>query len=78
MINLSAIGPTIKKLRKSKNISQITIERKINCSRTWISKIENGHHVPTLESLVRIGEAIEIPAWKILRYLQKDTNENNR
>lgn len=66
-MNLNNIGKTIRKLRQQANISQMDIEKRDGMSRFVISKIENSHVIPTIETLVRIGNALDIPAYEILR-----------
>jgi transcriptional regulator with XRE-family HTH domain len=70
-MNISNIGLVIRELREGANVSQMSIEKKVGITRFCISKIENGHTIPTIETLVRIGEAIGIPAWHILKIIQE-------
>jgi Helix-turn-helix len=45
------IGERLRKLRKSKNLSQGDIETRTGMLRAYISRVENGHTIPTIESL---------------------------
>ena len=41
-------------------MSQGDIERRTGLLRCYLSRVENGHTVPSLETLAKIGEAMEI------------------
>jgi transcriptional regulator with XRE-family HTH domain len=57
------IGPRIKYLRLARGLSQGDLLRKYNIPRPYISKIENGHEVPSLKSVIRIANALGVPPW---------------
>ena len=59
------IGERLRKLRKSKNLSQGDIETRTGMLRAYISRVENGHTVPTIESLEKIARALEVPLYKL-------------
>jgi transcriptional regulator with XRE-family HTH domain len=61
------IGKTIRELREDQGLSQGDIERKFKISRPYLSRIEHSHRIPTLSTLIRIGDAIGVPAYEILR-----------
>ena len=50
----------LRELRESKNLSQGDIEKRTGLLRCYISRVENGHTVPSLETLAKIAEAMEI------------------
>lgn len=52
------ISKRIKKMRKASGIQQSELSELISCSRTSISNIERGEHMPTLPTLLRIVMAI--------------------
>ena len=54
------IGDRLKQLRELKKMSQGDIEYKTGLLRCYISRVENGHTVPSLETLAKIAEAMEI------------------
>lgn len=56
----------IKKYRTEKNISQNVLAEMTNLSVDYISLIENGKRTPSLKSLCKIADALEIEAYKFL------------
>ena len=46
------IGSRLKELRESKSLSQGDIEKRTGLLRCYISRVENGHTVPAIETLV--------------------------
>ena len=55
------IGSRLKKLREEKSLSQGDMEKRTGLLRCYISRVENGHTVPSLETLERLAAALEIP-----------------
>ena len=56
----SNIGGTIRAYRLQKGMSQGDIEKRTGLLRCYLSRVENGHTVPSLETLAKIAEAIDI------------------
>ena len=54
------IGEVIKTYRSQRGLSQGDIERRTGLLRCYLSRVENGHTVPSLETLAKIAEAMEI------------------
>src|SRR5580698_10003976 len=54
------IGEVIRSYRGDRGLSQGDIERRTGLLRCYLSRVENGHTVPSLETLARIAEAMEI------------------
>lgn len=52
------ISKRIKQMRKVSGVQQHELSELIGCSRTSISNIERGEHMPTLPTLLRIVVAI--------------------
>jgi transcriptional regulator with XRE-family HTH domain len=59
------IGTRLKKLREEKTLSQGDIEKRTGLLRCYISRVENGHTVPSLETLERLASALEIPLYQL-------------
>jgi transcriptional regulator with XRE-family HTH domain len=55
------IGETIRTLRLQKGMSQGDIEKRTGLLRCYLSRVENGHTVPSLETLAKIANSLEIP-----------------
>jgi transcriptional regulator with XRE-family HTH domain len=58
------IGERLKALREHKNLSQGDIERRTNLLRSYISRIENGHTTPSIETLEKFARALQIPMYQ--------------
>jgi len=59
------IGTRLRKLREEKKLSQGDIEERTGLLRCYISRVENGHTVPSLETLERLASALEIPLYQL-------------
>jgi transcriptional regulator with XRE-family HTH domain len=59
------IGTRLRRLREDKNLSQGDIEERTGLLRCYISRVENGHTVPSLETLERLASALEIPLYQL-------------
>ena len=59
------IGETIRNFRLQRNMSQGDIEKRTGLLRCYISRVENGHTVPSLETLERLAAALELPLFQL-------------
>jgi transcriptional regulator with XRE-family HTH domain len=59
------IGERLKDLRELKKMSQGDIEKRTGLLRCYISRVENGHTVPSVETLEKIARALEIPLYRL-------------
>jgi transcriptional regulator with XRE-family HTH domain len=59
------IGERLRELREQKNLSQGDIEAKTGLLRCYLSRVENGHTVPTIETLEKISRALEVPMYQL-------------
>ena len=55
------IGTTIRAFRLQKGLSQGDIEKKTGLLRCYLSRVENGHTVPSLDTLSKIAVALDLP-----------------
>jgi transcriptional regulator with XRE-family HTH domain len=55
-----AIGEVIRSYRADRGLSQGDIERRTGLLRCYLSRVENGHTVPSLETLAKIAEAMDM------------------
>ena len=55
------IGSTIRAFRLQKGLSQGDIEKKTGLLRCSLSRVENGHTVPSLDTLSKIASALDLP-----------------
>ncbi len=63
-----SIGQRIRQVREQKSMSQGDIERSTGMLRAYISRVEHGHTVPSLESLERFAAALGIPLYQLFSY----------
>jgi len=59
------IGERLRSLREAKKLSQGDIEKRTGLLRSSISRVENGHTVPAVETLEKLARALEIPLYKL-------------
>ena len=59
------IGERLKALREQKNMSQGDIEKRSGLLRCYISRAENGHSVPAIETLEKIARAMGVPLYQL-------------
>ena len=59
------IGERLKLLREEKNLSQGDIEKRTGLLRCYTSRVENGHTVPSLETLEKYAHALGVPLYKL-------------
>jgi transcriptional regulator with XRE-family HTH domain len=55
------IGTSIRAYRLQKGLSQGDIEKKTGLLRCYLSRVENGHTVPSLDTLSKIARALDLP-----------------
>ena len=55
------IGETIRTYRLQKGMSQGDIEKRTGLLRCYLSRVENGHTIPSLDTLAKIAGAMDIP-----------------
>ena len=59
------IGDRLRALREEKKLSQGDIEKRTGLLRCYISRVENGHTVPAIETLEKMARALEIPLYQL-------------
>jgi transcriptional regulator with XRE-family HTH domain len=59
------IAERLKALREQKNMSQGDIEKRTGLLRCYISRVENGHTVPAIETLEKMARAMEVPIYAL-------------
>lgn len=55
------IGPRLRTLRQEKKMLQRDIEERTGMLCCYISRVENGHTLPGLETLQKFAAALEVP-----------------
>jgi transcriptional regulator with XRE-family HTH domain len=59
------IGDRLRALREEKKFSQGDIEKRTGLLRCYISRVENGHTVPAVETLEKFARALEVPMYQL-------------
>ena len=59
------IGTRLRQLREQKQMSQGDIEERTGLLRCYISRVENGHTVPSLETLERFAGVLDVPLYQL-------------
>ena len=52
-------------MREAKKLSQGDIEKRTGLLRCYISRVENGHTVPAVETLEKLARAFEVPLYQL-------------
>ncbi len=59
------IGDRLRALREARKLSQGDIEERSGLKRSYISRVENGHTVPSVETLEKWARALEVPLYQL-------------
>ena len=60
MLDKKALGRTIKKTRTEKKLKQVDVSAFTGLSRKYISDIENGRYMPSVEALSRLAACLDM------------------
>jgi transcriptional regulator with XRE-family HTH domain len=59
------IGDRLRAVRQEKKLSQGDIEARTGLLRCYISRVENGHTTPAVETLEKFARALEVPLYQL-------------
>lgn len=59
------IGEVIRSYRSDRGLSQGDIERRTGLLRCYLSRVENGHTVPAIDTLEKLARAMEVPLYQL-------------
>jgi transcriptional regulator with XRE-family HTH domain len=59
------IGDRLRELREAKKMSQGDIEKRTGLLRCYVSRVENGHTVPAIETVEKFARALEVPIYQL-------------
>ena len=59
------IGDRLREMRETKKLSQGDVEKRTGLLRCYISRVENGHTVPAVETLEKMARAFEVPLYQL-------------
>jgi transcriptional regulator with XRE-family HTH domain len=68
------IGETIRNFRLQKGMSQGDIEKRTGLLRCYLSRVENGHTIPSLDTLAKIANSMELP---LAQFFTDNAGDNN-
>ncbi|HUN83739.1 MAG TPA: helix-turn-helix transcriptional regulator [Terracidiphilus sp.] len=61
------VAGQVREIRRARHLSQRQLAGRMQVPRTYISKIENGKAIPTLGSLERLANALEVEVSQLVR-----------
>jgi transcriptional regulator with XRE-family HTH domain len=67
------IGETIRSIRVERGMSQGDIEKRTGLLRCYLSRVENGHTIPSLDTLAKITSALNVPLGELFAANSEDT-----
>jgi transcriptional regulator with XRE-family HTH domain len=70
------IGETIRSFRLQKGMSQGDIEKRTGLLRCYLSRVENGHTVPSLDTLAKIASSLDMPLGHFFAESPTETGDN--
>lgn len=72
----AAIGQQVRIVRRQRGMTQEELAGKLDRSVEAVSNIERGVSLPSLDTLFRLGEALEVPATELLEGLEGHSEIN--
>ena len=67
------IADRLRALRQQKKLSQGDIEKRSGLLRCYISRVENGHTVPAVETLEKLARAMDVPLYQLFYDIDEPT-----
>ena len=68
MTNKKFFGRRIQEIRKQKKLSQEQVAEKAGISSNYLSRIECGKENPTLDMLIKLGNALKVEMWEMFDF----------
>jgi transcriptional regulator with XRE-family HTH domain len=59
------IGDRLLALREQKELTQGDIEKRTGLLRCYVSRVENGHTVPSIDTLEKWARALQVPMYQL-------------
>ena len=60
------IGQKLREIREAKKMSQVEIAETTGLVQPYVSRVENGHTIPGVETLEKWASALRVPLYQIL------------
>lgn len=77
MVSAKLVGTVIQRLRKAKGMSQEVLSGLAGLDRTHYSKIERGLRSPTIDTLFKIAQALDIPPNELVKEIEDCLDKDN-
>ena len=62
------IGERLRALREERKLSQGHIEKRTGLLRCYVSRVENSHTVPAIETLEKWARALDVPLYQLFYF----------
>jgi transcriptional regulator with XRE-family HTH domain len=69
------IGERLRAIREQKELSQGDVEKRTGLLRCYISRVENGHTVPAIETIEKLARAMEVPMYALFYEAEPRTSQ---
>ena len=71
------ISERLKQFREFQNLSQGDIEQRTGMLRCYVSRVENGHTTPSIETLEKFAQALNVPLYQFFYDGEEIPKEND-
>ncbi|MEK6736826.1 MAG: helix-turn-helix transcriptional regulator [Pseudomonadota bacterium] len=75
---LPKLGTRLKEIRKTRGLTQEALAEKIDLSPQYLSRLEGGHQSPSLETVARLAEALDLELWELFDLRHQGTVKEMR
>ena len=65
----------LKRIRKERGLSQMTLSAKCDTTSNYIGQIEMGRRIPSFEKIEQIAAALEVPSYELFVYEAKEKEQ---
>ena len=76
MLDSKIVGKVIQQHREAKGLSQEVVSGLADIGRTHLSAIERGQRKPTLETLFRIADALNVKPSEIVKLIEEKNEQS--
>ena len=76
MLDAVIVGTVIREVREKRGLSQEVVSGLADLGRTHLSAIERGVRKPTLDTLFKLAEAMDIPPNELVFLIEQKIKEN--
>ena len=71
MVKPEIVGRVLAEYRERRGLTQDVLSGLAGLDRTHYSKLERGLRIPTLDTLFKIGQALDVPPHMILKSIEE-------